>query len=137
MKRLIISIMALLFSGMAFAESSSEQVSLRLINAVKCKDKNYVKELLASNRVDVNALYNGKTALDIAVDYGFKKIAKILMKHGAKVTTMENAQALCKMFKMSAVHFFIAGFFFTPWLWIGSFCALNDMPYAQAMVLAK
>lgn len=137
MKRLTLSILAVLFSSIAFAANSSEQAAQTLISAVRCKDKNRVKELLASNKVDVNALYKGQTALDVAVDCGSTKIAKTLMRSGAKVTTMENALALRRMFKMRAVKFFVAGFFFTPWLWIGSFCALDDMSYAKAMVLQQ
>lgn len=108
-----------------------------LIDAVRCKNKNRVKELLSSNKVDVNALYQGRTALDVAVDCRVTKIAKILMKHGAKVTTQENALALRRMFKMRSAKFFVAGFFFTPLLWIGSLLALDDMPYARAMVLQQ
>ncbi len=137
MKRLTLSILAVLFSGIAFAASSTEESAQRLISAVRFKNKNRVKELLTSNKVDVNALYNGQTALDVAVDCRCTKIAKVLMDSGAKVTTIENAKALRRMFKKRAVNFFVAGFFFTPWLWIGSFCALSDMPYAEAMVLAK
>lgn len=137
MKRLMSILATICLSGFIFAANSQEEVVSKLITAVKCKDKGRVQHLLTYNKVDVNALYKGRTALDVAVDHGATKIAKVLMKHGAKVTTEENALALRRMFKMRAVNFFVAGLFFTPWLWIGSFIALSDMPHPYAMILQK
>ena len=90
----------------------------------------FIKAGVAVNGVD-NA---GKTALDYAVETNSSKIARQLIKHGAKVTSEINAERLKSTLKIRAVKFFVAGWFFTPFLWIGTYCALSNA--SDVMVLA-
>lgn len=136
MKRLTLSIIAVLFSGIAFAGKSQEDMTPQLFKAVENGKKKQVKKLLSKN-VQVNGLNsNGQTPLDVAVDCGATKIAAELMKHGAKVTSEEKAVALRQMFKMRAAKFFV-GTFFVPFLWIGSIFAVDNMSYVTTVSSAK
>lgn len=54
-----------------------------------------VKTILKS-KVNVNLIdKHYKTALDYAVDYGYDKIAYLLVQHKAKVTTAANTRYIC------------------------------------------
>lgn len=81
----------------------------------------FVKAGVAINVVD-NA---GKTALDYAVETNNMKLARQLVKCGAKLTSAVNAERLKSALKSRAAKFFVAGWFFTPFLWIGTYCSLS------------
>jgi len=109
----------------------------KLFRAVEQGNKSKVKSLLRAknSKIEINRLNKDKqTVLDIAVDCSATKIAAELMKHGAKVTSEQNALALREMFKMRGIKFFIGGLFFCP-LWFGSFFALDNMSQVKALVL--
>lgn len=82
-----------------------------LIKAVKARNKKTIKKLLKKNNVNINELdYNGKTALDFAVEYREYGIAVLLGQYGGKVTTLENQLNFKTIFKKKARHY-ILGFF--------------------------
>lgn len=83
----------------------------------------------------VNALdASGKTALDLAVEMKSHKVIYQLVKFGAKVSSEANAVRLKSIFKARAVKFFVAGLFFTPFLWIGSALAMNNASDVMVLV---
>lgn len=62
-----------------------------LSNAVVNNDYKMVKALLKSGKVHVNQMVqDNKTALDLAVEYGYTKIALLLAKYGGKITREDN-----------------------------------------------
>ncbi|MFA5998699.1 MAG: ankyrin repeat domain-containing protein [Candidatus Babeliales bacterium] len=68
-----------------------------LHQAVLTGNMRVIKQIAISN-VDINALdKDGKTALDYAVDYGYKSAIHYLLKKNASVTTQENAFFIKKL----------------------------------------
>ena len=103
-----------------------------LFGAVKRCNISKIKSLV-KNGAELNALNeSGKTVLDIAVEKRSKKIARYLLRQGAKVTTKENAQSLREFLKGRAIGFFIGGWFI-PFMWIGSYFAISDMVYVETL----
>ena len=84
----------------------------------------------------VNTLdHKGKTALDYVVERNNFVMARQLVQYGAKVTSENNALKLKNKFKSRAIKFFVAGWFFTPFLWIGTIFAINDA--SDVMILGS
>ncbi len=101
--------------------------------AVAQKNLNWIIKLVRSG-AQVNAVdAQGKTALDLAVEMKSHKIIYQLVKFGAKVNKEINAVRLKCIYKARAVKFFVAGWFFSPFLWIGSIFAMNNA--SDVMVL--
>lgn len=83
----------------------------------------------------VNALdASGKTALDLAVEMKSHKVIYQLVKFGGKVSSEANIVRLKSIYKARAIKFFVAGWFFTPLLWIGTITSMNHA--SDVMVLA-
>ena len=86
----------ILFSVSVYANQSfvGQKSDTQLIQAVKAGNKKTVKKLLKSG-ISVNSLgQDHKTALDLAVESGYVKIAIYLIEYGGKVTSVENQIAL-------------------------------------------
>lgn len=106
-----------------------------LTAAVLTRNANLINLFIKAG-VAINAVDNaGKTALDYAVETNNMKLARQLVKSGAKLTSALNAERLKSALKSRAVKFFVAGWFFTPFLWIGTYCALSTA--ADVMVVVS
>ena len=101
--------------------------------AVAQKNLYLISKLIKAG-AQINALdAQGKTALDRAVEMKSHKVIYQLVKFGGKVSSEVNAVRLKSIYKARAVKFFVAGWFFTPFLWIGSALAMSNA--SDVMVL--
>lgn len=108
-----------------------------LFKAVEKGKTSTAKSLLKSKsyKIEINRLNKNKnTVLDIAVDNQYTKLASILLKHGAKVTTQAKAYELQRMFELRATKFFLGGLLLWP-LWFGSAFACNNIKSINELVL--
>lgn len=97
-----------------------------LITSIKQHNIRAVDKILSKKCVYINQLdENNQTVLDVAIKYSNKKIIRKIAHKGGLVTTQKNANYLHSMFSQRAFNFFIAGWIFTPFLWIGSAVSLN------------
>lgn len=107
-------------------EIRNEAGNTLLVEAVLMGNRKAVKKILAYG-VSVNALTaDNKTALDLAVEYGYSKIAFDLVKHGGKVTNQDNLYYLKTMLKDRSFSLLLQ----FPILWIfgGILCAVLIIP---------
>lgn len=113
------------------SRNASGQSVLHL--AVAQRNCNLILTLIRAG-AQVNALdASGKTALDLAVEMKSHKVIYQLVKFGGKVSSEANAVRLKSIYKARAIKFFVAGWFFTPLLWIGSVTSMNHA--SDVMVL--
>lgn len=105
------------------SRNASGQSVLHL--AVAQRNCNLILTLIRAG-AQINALdASGKTALDLAVEMKSHKVIYQLVKFGGKVSSEANAIRLKSIYKARAVKFFVAGWFFTPLLWIGTITSMN------------
>lgn len=107
--------------------------STDLFKAVASNQITKVKKIIKTNTSLNDRDITGRTALDIAVERGNTKIARILLKNGAKVSSQANAVRLQDMLRVRAFKFFLGGLFLTPFMWIGSWFAYEDMSYIEVV----
>ncbi len=138
MKKYTIFIWALLCSTMMSSVLFTRDMSL--FQFVETNNLRQVKRVV-KNRAALNQLNDdGKTVLDIAVERGYKKIARHLLHNGAKVSTFAHAVALENYLESRAVGFFFGGLFLFPFtlglssfLWIGAGVAMDDSRKVQVL----
>lgn len=104
-----------------------------LFKAVEANNLSLVKQLVKTGEPLNKLNTDKKTVLDIATERQFKRIARYLLQHGAKVTTEDNALLLKKYLERRALGFFMCGWFFMPLLWIGSIFALSNISLVQVL----
>ena len=137
MKKIIVSMSFLLVAtGTFLANITANQVASQNLFAATANGKQQEVKKILSKGVDINALNaQGKTALDVAVERNHFKVARELVYRGAKVTTEKNAFLLKRKFEKRGRNFFIAGWFFTPLLWIGTFTSFSHA--SDVLILNK
>ena len=120
-----IALKALLISVLSISSIFSNNAA-DLFSAVSSNNFTLVKKVVEKAE-NLNELKNGTTVLDIAVEKSNKKIARYLLKNGAKVTTDANVIILKSFLEKRAFGFLLGGFLLSPLMWIGSYNALSDM----------
>lgn len=106
---------------------SKELDQANIFNAIRNGNTSAVKAWLKSTADYSIRNEKGQTALDVAVQCNNKSIVYQLVKSGVAVTSEVNALKAKNVCKGRAFKFFIAGWVFTPFLWIGSFFAIDNM----------
>ena len=130
MNKQIISFFAILL----LSASSIFSFDKAFFEAVGTNKLSRVKTMLKKSYIQINELNDeNKTVLDIAVERRYNKLARYLLKQGGRVTTNTHASLLINHLSSRALGFFIAGWFFNPWLWIGTATSLSKQSLVMVL----
>lgn len=104
MNKQVVSLFALLL----LSTSSIFSFDKVFFEAVGTNRLSRVKTILKKSYIQINELnHENKTALDIAVERRYNKLARYLLKQGGRVTTDVNASLLRNHLSSRALGFFI------------------------------
>jgi broad specificity phosphatase PhoE len=108
MRKIVVALLCLIFSSQLYL---AEEISLnaQMIKAIEIGDIESVNKLIAN--VDVNIEKDGKSLLERACLKGFKNIASILVKNGARITNfhmLSNSERSIYEEKLTALGIYIA-----------------------------